>query len=342
MKKALWIGAVFKEKDAINEIAISLAANRWQLGLMKSLIDDYDFKIHILGEYFSYLNIIGLRDIDLKHRYYNGIIRKLRKEDNYDFIITYNLDIYKLKSLVFIKEKTEIPIFAIIADVDKNELKIHRELEKLCDKVFYLSYGFYKESTHPNKYFLEGGFDSYKLKVLMNNNDDPKLLLYTGGIGAHGGLDMLLDAFNLLNRDDVELWICGKGDNKKLKDAVKNTKINYLGVVSEEELINISNLAYAFINPRPSNFGNNYYNFPSKILEYLAYQKIIISTRTAGISPEYENALVFIDKENPEELAKMINTVLDYNELQYHDRIELQKSLSESKLWKNQIKKIFE
>jgi len=362
MKRILWIGEVFEDKDVYVEKAISLAANRWQLGFITSLRNYCDSFVYILGrlprqtfpkgklfspkksflerkikgKYFGYLNIYGIRNIIFRRKYYNKVKSLLKNNEPFDFIIVYNLEPYLFKTLLYIKKKKNIPIYAMIADIYKGNLRGYHKLAKLCDKIFYLSYGFYKESNHPHAYFFEGGFEKYKIN--MKPQPKKKVLLYTGSLGPHGGIDVLLDGFVLVKNIDAELWICGKGKNEKLAKLVNQySNIKYFGVVSEEKLQLISNKVYAFVNPRPPDFKENNYNFPSKILEYFSYQKIIISTKTKGLSPEYDQALEYIEELTPKKIAETIERILNFNDAEYSKKIDMQKIISSSKLWENQI-----
>ena len=107
---------------------------------------------------------------------------------------------------------------------------------------------------------------------------------------------LLLNAFRLLRRDDCELWICGKGDNSNLRDAVKiDPRIKYIGLLPRDELAERMNKADIFVNPRPSNIPGNERNFPSKLLEYLGYLKPIVSTM-AQAGPDYRD-LLFVPRD---------------------------------------------
>jgi hypothetical protein len=365
-KNILWIGSVFSEEDSIKEKAISLAANRWQLGMLNSLIEN-DYSIFLIGHlpcpvfpkgrmivtrktylgkkiegyYFSYLNILGIRNLHLSFQYYSLVKKTLKRHHDIAFIVFYNLNWYHTLALKIIKKRYKVSIYGIVADVNKNELKGHYKLEKYYDYLLYLSYAFYKESNHPGKIFLEGGIDNFKSPGLIECDKAKKIIMYAGGLGGHGGVNLLLDAYSQLNRNDVELWICGKGQNNKLLSMLqKDSSIKNLGVLSELELIERSRKVYLFVNPRPSDYENNYYNFPSKILDYLAYNKLIVSTKSPGLSPDYSRILEITVDETPRSLCKSLNKLLDYTKEEYEKRIEFQNEFSKEKLWKSQIQKV--
>ena len=63
------------------------------------------------------------------------------------------------------------------------------------------------------------------------------------------------------------------------------------------------------INPRPASLPEHRYNFPSKILEYLAVGRPVISTATSDVAKEYGAYLILLDTETPQALAHLIESV---------------------------------
>jgi len=367
MKKVLWIGTVVDDNQAIKEPAISLAANYWQLGMMNALVaNDYLIEIigivpqrtfpygklrskstvfqseFINGKYFSYFNIAGIRSVMLKYLYYYNTANRLKDIGKIDLVIIYNIVPDLNSTIKFIKRKTGATIIGIVADVFRNKLKQHFASEVIYDKLLYLSYSLYLDSKHPGKLFLEGGIERIH-SVNVDFSIVKKIIFYSGGIGGHGGLDLLLDAYKYFCRNDIELWVCGKGYNKKLFSMInKDNSIKYFGVLTKTELTQKAKCAYVLVNPRPSHYENNYFNFPSKILEYLSYSRIIISTKTAGLSPDYLKALEILPEETPEILCDALKRVLNYSSLEYQSKIYIQNSLAITKLWENQISKVID
>ena len=125
------------------------------------------------------------------------------------------------------------------------------------------------------------------------------IFLYSGSLGKWGGTKMLLDAMTLIKRDDFELWISGFGHTTAFKKYLpKDKRIKYLGLLTDDQLHDAYQAANVFLNPRPVNMPGNENNFPSKIFDYLAWKKPIISTWTKSLSPEYREVL-HITEDNP-------------------------------------------
>jgi hypothetical protein len=121
---------------------------------------------------------------------------------------------------------------------------------------------------------------------------------------------MLLDAMNHIKEDKLELWISGQGDNKLIKLAAKKDKrIKFLGLLSDNRLQNTYNRVDVFLNPRPVNMPGNEINFPSKLFDYLAWEKPVISTWTKSLSPIYKKILHVVD-DNPVAIAFAMRSYL--------------------------------
>ena len=126
------------------------------------------------------------------------------------------------------------------------------------------------------------------------------------------GIINLVKAFNLLESDCAELHICGMGHMPGLTSLIKaNQNIIYHGLVSDERLNEICSMADIFVNPRPINISGTRYNFPSKLLEYMAYNRPIISTWTEGLDPIYREVLLVTKDDSPGEIANLMKQVID-------------------------------
>ena len=70
--------------------------------------------------------------------------------------------------------------------------------------------------------------------------------------------------------------------------------VRYLGFVEREELLRTMQRGLVLVNPRPPSLPEHRYNFPSKILEYLATGRPVISTTSADIAEEYGKYLLLL------------------------------------------------
>lgn len=83
-----------------------------------------------------------------------------------------------------------------------------------------------------------------------------------------------------------------------------------MGLLAEGDLARVLAAATVLVNPRPLDSQDSCMNFPSKVLDYLAYERPIVSTRAPGIGPDYDGVLEFAESDSPASIASAIDRVL--------------------------------
>jgi glycosyltransferase involved in cell wall biosynthesis len=136
---------------------------------------------------------------------------------------------------------------------------------------------------------------------------------FAGALCEAAGVDLLLDAIQRVQDTTVEFWFSGRGElEERLKQqAATDPRIRFFGFVTQEQYSDMLQRAAVLVNPRPSTLLENRYNFPSKLMEYLAAGRPIISTATSDVAEHYGSALIVITDETPEGLARCIERVVD-------------------------------
>lgn len=315
MKKILWIGPVVNHDHVAKYKAVSAAANVWQIGFIRGLIENnievillsyipYPtwpkgplwassnsegiHSVEIKNIYFSYLNISFIREFWISFMIFFFSIFRIGDLKNY-FIFTYNPSIRHLIFAKLLRIFYNCKWFSIIAD-DKSFGN--------PDYYIFLSFDYYKRFKKNNKLFLDGGIIQREIKDKSSresNSSAIKSLVFAGGLSNVTGIFEFIDIFKNLNSKSYVLHIYGKEDSiffKNQKNKFGNNIISH-GFVSDEELDIACKNAFAFVNPRPiDNYGSEN-NFPSKLLMYLSYNKPIISTKTKGLAPNYDNILLY-------------------------------------------------
>ena len=108
---------------------------------------------------------------------------------------------------------------------------------------------------------------------------------------------MVLDAIKFIKFKNFEVWFSGPGNGKIFELAAKkDSRIKYLGLVTDKKLTKLYQKADIFLNPRPINMYGNQFNFPSKLFDYLAWNKPIISTSFQNVFEKYSNSFRFFFK----------------------------------------------
>lgn len=371
----LWLGGVFNEKTVMSSPAVSPAANRWQSGLIYALRES-GCDVQILGhrpepvwprgDFYvrkctenapligggpqtpqhltGYLNVYRLREFILRYRYLNLSRCIFQSGERPHFVLCYN--VYPHSDAVGREAmRCGIPWIPVVADAPGDSLAYHRLEEKLraAAGCVFLSWHSYEKWSVGPKIHLDGGVSAIpKEEIDLPKPGGPKIIFYSGVLNQYGGVDLLLDAFATIGNQDAHLWICGKGDNKKLNEALENDRrITFHGCVDEQTLQQLSRQAWVMINPRPNSVIDSRHNFPSKVLEYLSYGKPVISTWTPGIAPALRSVLIVPDVETPAGLAHAIDSVLQWTESQCRERsLMIRRFLETEKTWRIQADRL--
>lgn len=148
------------------------------------------------------------------------------------------------------------------------------------------------------------------------------ILMYAGYLTEMKGIPLLLDAFTRLEGKDFRLWITGKGELQNLvEDAAKrDARITYWGFPPYERVLELYQQASILINPHSTRHLSARYLFPSKLIEYLATGKPVISTcSTPEMNGEYRDVLFPLVDDTPDGLAEQVRRVVAMPEAERRD-----------------------
>lgn len=202
---------------------------------------------------------------------------------------------------------------------------------KLCDGIFCISRNildFYKSK----------GMSLRKL-FLVPSTVDPERFIQSGGkplpfpyIGYFGSLtfdrdniDVLIRAFSLINdkHNGIHLVMggfCTEKEKRQIEDLVTELKISLkvdlLKYLTRQEIIRYMMYADILVMVRSSDFQSQA-SFPSKLTEYLATSKPVVTVNVGEIT-DYLNDGVdsfIVEPENSEKLAEKLDYVLTHYEL---------------------------
>lgn len=177
----------------------------------------------------------------------------------------------------------------------------------------------------------------YNKETNLFNKNKKLRFLFSGNLSHHTGLLLAIDTFKDL--PDIELYLCGLGniDNAKI---TPHKNIHYLGYLNYEEYLKLYEKIDVCLSLRDPQYEENNYNFPSKILEYFSYRKIVISTIKY---PELTEFKYFHCNYNQKSLTKTILEITNsnYNELnKYTDNINALNNNFSINSWKKMILQI--
>ncbi len=184
--------------------------------------------------------------------------------------------------------------------------------------------------------FIERGCPSNKIAIVMNSpvedifnknghvenaHTQPTsayTVMYHGTIVERHGLDDALKAIKTVSKTipDIRFLVCGDGDEfvctfkAMIKELNLDNIVTYLGRLSYREIAErIAEIDLGLIPNKMSVFTN--INFPTRIFEYIAMDKVCIVPRTKGILDYFtDDDIFFFHPGDVRQLAERISFVL--------------------------------
>ena len=128
---------------------------------------------------------------------------------------------------------------------------------------------------------------------------NPLKILYSGSFDAERGVERLLEYFRDNDDKNFQLSFSGAGllsDPIKLA-AQKDDRLKYLGLLELDDYADAVRSADICINAQYSSIS---VNFPSKIGTYLAFGKIVLSTKISTlVNSPFSDLLIFYNDQDP-------------------------------------------
>ncbi|HSJ31769.1 MAG TPA: glycosyltransferase [Longimicrobiales bacterium] len=148
-------------------------------------------------------------------------------------------------------------------------------------------------------------------------------LMYAGQLSELKGIPLLLDAFAGLEGAAWQLWLTGDGPLRDLvrAAAARDPRIHFHGMVPYPEVLALSRRATMLVNPHRAWLASARYLFPSKLIEFLASGRPVVTTvSTPEVREEYGAVAYLVEEETPEALRGMIRHVASLPEAERRAR----------------------
>ncbi len=223
---------------------------------------------------------------------------------------------------------TDMPGLMVNDDSNKQSL-LKRMITKINKSYLshFSSYVFLTEAMNNpiNKYhrpyiIMEGLVDSTMQNIdnLNIEKSSPRTIIYAGGLHARYGLKMLCEAFITLPNNDIRLKLYGNGafvEELQNDYCKRDSRIKYMGIRPNEEVINEEYHATLLVNPRPTTEEFTKYSFPSKNMEYMLSGTPLLTTKLSGMPDEYYPYVYLFEEESvkgySDTLANILNCPAD-------------------------------
>ncbi|KUO68034.1 MAG: hypothetical protein APF83_12190 [Lutibacter sp. BRH_c52] len=154
----------------------------------------------------------------------------------------------------------------------------------------------------------------------LENKEDERILLYSGGVFERYGIKNLMKGFMLLKDTSIRLHIYGSGAMAKEmpKYMELDSRIKYMGVVPVHILVERQVKATLLINPRPTVEEFTKYSFPSKNMEYMVSGTPVVTTLLPGMPKEYLPYVYLFKDESIEGIYEVLLKLLNIPKIELH------------------------
>ncbi len=276
---------------------------------------------------------------------------------NTDLVISYNVNYawlnlpkvakhYGVKSVLILADYSDTDSFCSIKQ--KLYASLMKKAIRSYDVVVGLSSNVQAILKPKQKFILmEGGIneDFYQeFDHVQEMTRNEFRVMYSGLLNNVTGVDQLIDVMDRVaeRRRDIQLIISGKGDlEDNIREKTKTRPwLQYLGHLPYEQYIEELKKADLLVNPRNMSLPENRNNFPSKILDYLATGKPILSTKFAGWE-RFEDVISFREIGEWEEFLMKNLLQSEEKNIAYSEKTVAERRTFASRfLWRKQVQNI--
>lgn len=183
------------------------------------------------------------------------------------------------------------------------------------------------------------------IRDLLNIKEVKKIVLYQGIISSGRGLENLIEASRYL--DDAVVVLIGGGNLKgelkrKVKEEGLEEKVKFIDAVPYKDLLDYTMSADLGISPIQNTCLSYYYSAPNKLFEYLMAGLPVAVSNFPDIQKIVEKAGVGVsfDPEDVEDLARVINKILNDEEKYNRMRENALRVARESYNWEKESQKM--
>ena len=204
----------------------------------------------------------------------------------------------------------------IVKTLRKIESNKVEKLSKQVDGYVYLAEKMKEEFGFGKPYIIQEAIyniENSRNDLITESNSKHFSFTYCGKLDSTNGVDRLLNAFINIKNDKLKLNLCGDGPLLAKAQHLSQTdnRIVVYGQVSHDRVVQIEQESTVLVNPRYTAIENAAYSFPSKLIEYLACGRPVISSHLSGIPREYDDHVFYIEDDSIEKLQEVMEQVID-------------------------------
>ena len=249
-----------------------------------------------------------------------AIVKQLINKDEDAVIMTDTINPLCISVTTTLSKKYQIPTIAICTDSPSNITGTSKTYTTYLLRQASKCYAYLALTQELNDLFnpngkpsliIEGLVDTHAVSIGSIGIDDP-YFFFAGALLERYGIYNLIEAFNMLKTNKVDLYICGhSGDEERVKEAIKsNPQIHYLGTLPVSIVLDYESSSLANINPRPYSEDLDRFSIPSKTIEYLSSGRPTISVKNTKLMKHFKENAIWARSSDPEDLYQAMRTVI--------------------------------
>jgi glycosyltransferase involved in cell wall biosynthesis len=246
----------------------------------------------------------------------------LAAETRPDVVVAYNPAAGSGSAALATARRLGVPFVCIVADLarpDTQSSRLRRYQARWAERVAAQADGMIALSGHTPRDLdttcrwikLDGGL-APGWEELPQVEVQQKKVVFTGTASLAGGIMLLVDSLRFVPDPDIRLTISGRGGlERELRQAARSDpRIAIAGFLDRQQWRSLVASAAVLVNPRLSDQPENRYNFPSKLIDYLATGRPVITTLSGDLEPEYLEVTIPLYEETPRALAALLQETL--------------------------------
>jgi hypothetical protein len=292
------------------------------------------------GKHISFINLWGLK---LFSKFISLLTNILQMNKITEIFVYSPQSILLLSALIYKLFKNKTKVILLINDhpkytnINKNinffykflksiDFLLYKKIVKFVDRFVFVSKYLNDEFNKNNKKYLVLEGICFE-KIDLENQEQIKLdkslvyFFYSGNLSYRFGIIELIKSLKFIDNDKIRLLIAGSGESSEeiIKLSMIDSRIIYLGQISNEQARKYQELSNFLVNPRPPFEDYTKYSFPLKTFEYIASRKPLICFKMPSF-PEYlDSYLNYFSDFDINSMAKSLNNILSSN---YDELIE--------------------
>lgn len=248
------------------------------------------------------------------------ILSKMNLKDC--IILTDTLNPFLLKCSTSFAKSFNLPIIGVCnntpSGIHDTGVSYTRFLHSLADDLS----GYISLTSALNELFNKQNRANLTIEGVIENkyrNIDVKqygkYLFYYGDLEEKYGVYELINAFNELNKSDINLVIAGyHGSDDRLNQIVnEHPNVKYLKMITSDLALSLANNSILNINPRPYSEDYDRYLIPCIVLDYLNTNSLTLSVRNSSLQKYLADDAIWVDSGEKDDLISGINQALKMN-----------------------------